>query len=542
MGLRDPFVSNESDVTALDVQHTPGRGQRLPANVPAANITQNATSGLGTALTVTSRNASVEALRVRGGLNVDTINVSAVFGGGYTIVSKEDMTTNPAAAVMAGITNLPSTGGKVVLPDGDYTLESAILINKANIIIEGTGGATRLFFNANTTAAAIKMADTTQRQCHVRDLQISCTSGSAGLGTAIDASYFINSTFENLRIGTSNAPNIGIDFNALGSYYNTVRECRISTGGTNSICVRFDNTSNSNNVVNCRLLPSATGKGVYVNAHDNSIYHVDIESIGAIGIHVDTIGNGCQVYSAYLEAVDVGLQLEAGIESFVMVGGIIIDCDVANIVDNGAKEPMFLNTRVQYEPYTNIAIRTPSFTNAYPVPGNIDLPQDHGLAAWSFDPATATATSTMTNGTQFLASIYIRQPVTVTKIWHIVTTAATTPTSGQSQVGIFNSSGTLLVSANIADADITSNGPRSTTIASTTLAPGRYWVAFLCNAATAVQLARAGGQSAAGNSINQLNSQLRFAVNGTAKTALDASITPSSNSVTGSVAFFTAVS
>lgn len=68
------------------------------------------------------------------------------------------------------------------------------------------------------------------------------------------------------------------------------------------------------------------------------------------------------------------------------------------------------------------------------------------------------------------------------------------------------------------------------------------WAAFVWNAGTAPTLMRGGGQAVSANNFNLANAGLRFAVNGTTQTALPSPITPASNTQTGAVALWAALS
>jgi hypothetical protein len=158
-------------------------------------------------------------------------------------------------------------------------------------------------------------------------------------------------------------------------------------------------------------------------------------------------------------------------------------------------------------------------------------PTNHNLVAWAYDPASSTNTgSLLTNGTVYLTAVYVANTTSVTKIRWFITNAGVSPVAGQNEVGIYNSSGSKLVSANV-DSVVASTGSMNTTIGSTAVTAGSlYWVAFVFNAATAPTLTR-------GTSVDVMNvgltaSTFRFATNGTSQTVLPASITPASNSAT----------
>jgi hypothetical protein len=158
-------------------------------------------------------------------------------------------------------------------------------------------------------------------------------------------------------------------------------------------------------------------------------------------------------------------------------------------------------------------------------------PSTNALIAWTHDPVLAYNSTLLTNGTVYLSAVYAQRAVSVTKLHWWVTTAGATPTAGQNEVGLYNSSGTRLAATNV-DADISSTGMKSTTITSQALTAGSfYWVAMVFNAATAPTVARstAATQLSSAVNLNLTAATFRFATNGTSQTALPSSITPSSN-------------
>lgn len=454
---------------------------------------------------------------------------------GYITLDTDSATKAAAGtAINAAIAELPSSGGTIVVPQGTWTVDTAILINKNGVKIQGVGnGVSLLRFDGSTVTSCIAMADTTQRYFQIDNMRIESTSN--GAGTAIDASYFVNSVFSNLRIGaTGFNPNRGIIFNVIGSYYNHVRDSRISVEGANSRCLSFDNTSNSNMVTNCRLVGDNTNSvGVYVNSHAIEINRVDIETNFLIGIDVAASGHDCTVISPYIEAGETGIQLAANVEAFTCLGGVIIDNAVANITDNGAKDPCFLNTRVQYEPYTSYTARTDAFPQSYPMMTGTDMPQDHGLITWSSHPDGMSNNTVVTGGTIYLTKVQVRSRVTVSNIVWWVTNAGITPTAGQNFVGLYNSSGAQVIAPVNVDSSITAAAVKTTAVTPTVIQPGYYYIAMVFNAATLPGLARGSGQSGNGWSVGLGTAALRYATNGTAATALPASFTLASNTNTG---------
>lgn len=164
-------------------------------------------------------------------------------------------------------------------------------------------------------------------------------------------------------------------------------------------------------------------------------------------------------------------------------------------------------------------------------------PANHHLHAWTADPATINNAQIFANGQPRLVRVNMEHPAAATKIYWWVTTAGVTATAGQNHVGIYDSTGAKLASVNV-DADITSTGLKTSTIASVDLQAGQfYWLAALFNAATAPTLAwgpstalAAGGNAA---NVGLAVSEMRGGVNGSAQTSLPASITPGSNAISG---------
>jgi hypothetical protein len=188
-------------------------------------------------------------------------------------------------------------------------------------------------------------------------------------------------------------------------------------------------------------------------------------------------------------------------------------------------------------------IAAPAFTAAgTPVTApSTPQPADHNVIAWTMDPALATGTSALTNGTVYLARLPIRSATTISTVWWCQTTGPVTPTAGQCYAGIYSTAGALLSSAAIESK--TTNGLQSVALGSPqAVSVGYVWAAFVWNAATAPTVMRGGGQNSAANNLNLAAAALRFAVNGTTQTTLSAPITPASNTQTGAVALWAAVS
>jgi hypothetical protein len=172
------------------------------------------------------------------------------------------------------------------------------------------------------------------------------------------------------------------------------------------------------------------------------------------------------------------------------------------------------------------------------------------LLAWSWDPGLngTNATGTIAiGGTLYLIAFPLLSPVTLNKIWWFNTAAAVTPTSGQSQAGIYNSAGTLVASATAAATATTMVGTNGVNVALSSpyaAAAGTYWVGMVFQAATEPTILRTAGNNGGIANLGITSaSQYRVCVNGTGiTTALPGSITTSSNTQTGALCYWVGVS
>jgi hypothetical protein len=157
-------------------------------------------------------------------------------------------------------------------------------------------------------------------------------------------------------------------------------------------------------------------------------------------------------------------------------------------------------------------------------------PSDHGLTAWTFDPAAAnTSAVSLSTGALALAKVYIRSTKTITNLWYGVTTAGSGLTASQNLLGIYDSTGALLRSTVDQSTAMTSTGVKQAALTSSvSLAPGSYWVAFLVNGTTPPQVVRATNVLSGIGNVNLSAANFRFGAYGASLTALPGTITPAS--------------
>lgn len=156
---------------------------------------------------------------------------------------------------------------------------------------------------------------------------------------------------------------------------------------------------------------------------------------------------------------------------------------------------------------------------------------DHGLKAWNYDPVAALNSSTLVSGTLYLVKVTLRHSTLVSEIVVMCTTGATTLTTNENFVAIFDSTGVRkAVTPDMSGGSFMGAGanPQTYPLGPVTLAAGDYWIGILCNASVPITLSRSAGIGDLIN-MNLPAATYRFASNGTGRTTMPSSITPSSN-------------
>jgi hypothetical protein len=174
--------------------------------------------------------------------------------------------------------------------------------------------------------------------------------------------------------------------------------------------------------------------------------------------------------------------------------------------------------------------------NTTPPPSN--WTSNPGPATVSLHQVRLQAAGTVPAGVLMMGAQYIRQTTMISTLVFYVNVAAVTPVAGQCFVGLYDSTGTLLGSSADISGSLGIGGKAIALTTPVTVQAGMYWVAFLGNAATMPQLARANTNITAMIDIGASASTYRFAQNGTAQTALPATFNTNSNTVPGAPYWF----
>jgi hypothetical protein len=157
-------------------------------------------------------------------------------------------------------------------------------------------------------------------------------------------------------------------------------------------------------------------------------------------------------------------------------------------------------------------------------------PRNHGAIAWTFDPTCVSNGQSIVSGSVYLSAVWVNRAASTTQIHWGINTAGISPVSSENFIGLYNASGTLLVSTGV-DAQVTSTGQFATTITSTALTPGMYWIGLVINASTMPKVYATSNLAA--NLVNfgltGTPASLRYAINGLTQTSLPGTFTPSSN-------------
>ena len=160
-------------------------------------------------------------------------------------------------------------------------------------------------------------------------------------------------------------------------------------------------------------------------------------------------------------------------------------------------------------------------------------PDDHGLITWTDPPTSLSGAGFgLTAGQVYLSKFKIVDRSTVvSNIKYYLTVAQVGGTSGQNFVGLYNSSGTLLIASGDQTTNFSTTGEKTAAITPQTLAVGSYYVAFLANHSTTAPSVAGGGGNSGLNNVGLTAGTGRFLNTGAGNSALPASITLASQSL-----------
>ena len=168
-------------------------------------------------------------------------------------------------------------------------------------------------------------------------------------------------------------------------------------------------------------------------------------------------------------------------------------------------------------------------------------PSAFGYQGMTVPLTSATGTAALgTAGAVYLCALYLPQNITLTSMYFAVTTAGT---NTHNLLGIYSSAGTQMAYATDLGV-ISTTGLKTGTLTAPWKVPsaGLYWAAY-CSVASAASTVTASAMSSTlVPGVNRTTANYPFAVNGTASTALPASLTLSSSTTTGAFPIWIAVS
>ncbi|RKN61864.1 hypothetical protein D7231_31830 [Streptomyces klenkii] len=118
-------------------------------------------------------------------------------------------------------------------------------------------------------------------------------------------------------------------------------------------------------------------------------------------------------------------------------------------------------------------------------------PARQGYQTWTTAPDTCSTTLTLAAGRLYLSRLPVDEPFAATALDYYVSVAATSPTSGQCFVALFDADGEVVASKD-AVADFGSTGVQTLTLAGT-LTRQHYRFGILFNGSTGPQIPRSAG-------------------------------------------------
>lgn len=271
---------------------------------------------------------TTELLEVQGGVAVGPASGQIVQYLAPTGTSADTSAINGALAISPEVVLLPGTWGPLTtaITPGQFL----------NQVLRGCGWATQLTYDSSAVPTLIQPAAAGARFT-LRDMRITSTAAAANSGTCISLAGATDSLVERVLVDGTHPPQVCIAITGVGTYYNTVRKCRLNSGGTSPICVDIDSGANSSVVEDCRLVTNASGVGVNVNANGCVISHPDMEATGSIGVAVGAAGLNVTIINPYIQNLTTGISLANGCGPVEVIGGDADGC-ATDISDSGCRK------------------------------------------------------------------------------------------------------------------------------------------------------------------------------------------------------------
>jgi hypothetical protein len=154
-------------------------------------------------------------------------------------------------------------------------------------------------------------------------------------------------------------------------------------------------------------------------------------------------------------------------------------------------------------------------------------PNDHNMISYTTQPSSLGSSATPTSGAVRLSRIRLMQPATITNMNVIVGIAGSGLVAGQSFIGLYTTSGTLLSATADMSTDFATTGVKTKALTTPqSLAAGDYFCAIVTNGTTTPSIVQeAGALSVAAVNVGlTAGSNARFMGGPTGQTSLPASI------------------
>ena len=369
------------------------------STIPGTAAGQNYLGTTGNTDMVIATNDSVQIRLISMGASANAGDVIQSKLNGIIYIDGTRFTKNRQGIVDA-VDALPATGGKIILPEGTYSIPTTLNITKSNVIFEGIGTAT-ILESSSTTASIIKIV---AENLTIKNLVVKYdVVGTAIAQKIIEIDSSSNITIDNCMIekgfygiySTTNNERCRFINNNMDSNYSHVHAIGKSTiishnhfgvsqgsgfsagctvGGTNSICSNntFSNFSGtgarvagnhnvcSNNTFSTTVsgaLYSLFSGGNYNIITSNTILDCEGTGIWVAGTYNsvskntirNTTSHGIQVYNGYNNQIDDNTIYGAG--DTTTEHGILVYCSNGinirnNRVDSSYGHNIFVNHAV----------------------------------------------------------------------------------------------------------------------------------------------------------------------------------------------------
>jgi hypothetical protein len=253
------------------------------------------------------------------------------------------------------ITDLPPNGGKVLLMEGTYDIDSSVLINKSSVFLEGMGYGTILRLAEGANTSVIKVGNEGESDIYDSKIKNLAIDGNSAQQTGTSHGIFCDrknwyTEINNVKVvnALTDCINVFNTADGLGSGVN-ICNCRLYTAGRDGINCTDHHALNVRDTIIGGYNQICIGRdGIRVTSANSHVFRrVAIMEAAGNAIFLDASGNGL-MDRIDVGSCDKGFHFNGGGSDYnQIIAGSIEDCRISLFL-NWSFNNQFYNLLLPY--------------------------------------------------------------------------------------------------------------------------------------------------------------------------------------------------